>query len=251
MKAALVLLCVLTCAIPLRADWKPVSSERIATASPLIWHIQKTVSNGRLVEMHLIVFNSKKCTFKVVDNPRQEDDLASAMKAHGCFAGVNGGYFHPDRTPLGLVVSGGVTIHAFERAKLLSGILAVSGGRISLLRTAEFKPATKPEQALQCGPFLIDHGNPVPGLNATNSAERTVVLGNGAEQWALLSCEPVTLAETAEIIATREIFPELKIDRALNLDGGSSTGIWIDAVPQEFYRREFKSVRNYLGIAPR
>jgi hypothetical protein len=239
------------CATSLRAAWVLESSEHVATASPLIRHERKTVSNGRSVELHLVFFNAKKCTFKVIDNPRQESDLSSAMQAAGCIAGVNGNYFHPDRTPLGLVISDGATIHPTERARLLSGILSVGDARIALQRFAEFKPGEKLRQALQCGPFLIDHGKPVPGLNATAVATRTAVLGNGKDEWALLICEPVTLAEMAEILAARGIFPELKIDRALNLDGGSSTGMWVNAEPQPFYRREFKSVRNYLGIVPR
>jgi exopolysaccharide biosynthesis protein len=239
------------CATSLRADWKLESTEHVATASPLITHERKTVSNGRSVELHLVFFNAKKCTFKVIDNPRQESDLASAMQSARCLAGVNGNYFHPDRTSLGLVVSDGATIHTLERARLLSGILAVADGHIALQRIAEFKPGEKLRQALQCGPFLIDHGKPVPGLNATAVATRTVVLGNGRDVWALLICEPVTLAEMAEILSTQGIFSELKIDRALNLDGGSSTGMWVNAVPQPFYRREFKSVRNYLGVVPR
>jgi uncharacterized protein YigE (DUF2233 family) len=239
------------CAMPLRAEWKLESTERVATAPPLIKHVLKTVSNGRAVELHLVFFNAKKCTFKVIDNPRQENDLASAMQAAGCLAGVNGNYFHPDRTSLGLVISDGATIHPPERARLLSGILAVGDKRIALQRFSEFKPGEKLRQALQCGPFLIDHGKPVPGLNATAVATRTVVLGNGKNEWALLICEPVTLAEMAEILTADIIFPELKIDRALNLDGGSSTGMWVNAEPQPFYMREFKTVRNYLGVVAR
>jgi exopolysaccharide biosynthesis protein len=249
-KNAAIIFCVL-CALPLRAEWKLESTEHVSTASPLITYVRKSVFNGRSVELNLVFFNAKKCTFKVIDNPQQEGDLASAMQVAGCLAGVNGNYFHPDRTSLGLVVSDGVTIHQPERARLLSGIMTVGDGRITLQRFAEFKPGKKIRQALQCGPFLIDHGKPVPGLNATAVAARTVLLGNGKDVWALLICEPVTLAEMAEILATGRNFSELNIGRAMNLDGGSSTGMWVNAEPQAFYRREFKSVRNYLGIVPR
>lgn len=42
---------------------------------------------------------------------------------------------------------------------------------------------------------------------------------------ALLATQPVTLAVLAGILATPGLLPELKIARALNLDGGSSTAL--------------------------
>jgi exopolysaccharide biosynthesis protein len=60
----------------------------------------------------------------------------------------------------------------------------------------------------------------------------------------------VSLAEMAAILATPEIFSDAKIVRALNLDGGSSTALWVRGTPP-FYQREWKGVRNYLGIVPR
>ena len=138
-----------------------------------------------------------------------------------------------------------------EHARLLSGILVVNDGGFALLRTGEFKPSASIAQALQCGPFLVDKSAVVPGLEATRRAGRTVVLSDGKGNGALLVCDQVTLAEMGDILATREIFPELHIERALNLDGGSSSGLWIDAKPKPFYQPEINEVRDYLGIVPR
>ena len=193
-----------------------------------------------------MIFDSKKCALKVIDNPGS-DGLAAAMEGNGCLAGVNGSYFHPDRTPLGLVICEGKILHPLERARLLSGVLTVTRERVSLLRTAEYRPDPKIQEALQAGPFLLDHGAPVAGLNDTRRAERTVVLSDGRGHCALLVCSgPVTLAGMARILAAPGIIGEMRVVRALNLDGGSSTAIWVKEPP--FYRREFKSVRNFLGV---
>jgi uncharacterized protein YigE (DUF2233 family) len=171
------------------------------------------------------------------------------MEAEGCQAGVNGGYFHPDRTPLGLVISDGKLLHGFERARLLSGLVVVTrSGQISLLRAAAYKPAPNIWQALQAGPFLVDGGKPVVGLNSKTRAERTAVLSDNAGLFALLKCGSVTLAELAEILSNPKVISELRVRRALNLDGGSSSGMWVRGEARAFYHPELKTVRNYLAV---
>ena len=172
------------------------------------------------------------------------------MQSRGALAGTNGGYFHPDRTPLGLVVSDGKIVHPMETAKLLSGIVAVKNNSAFLMRPISFMAGSGRSQALQAGPFLVDHGKAAPGLNAARPAARTVVLADANGVRALLISDAVTLAEMAQILTSASILPGLKIERALNLDGGSSTGLWVDAKPEPFYSREGKAVRNYLALVP-
>jgi uncharacterized protein YigE (DUF2233 family) len=209
---------------------------------------QISIANGGH-QLRIVLVKPRECTLRVVDNPQGELSLGAAMEEHGCLAGVNGGYFHPGFTPLGLVIANGRKIHPLENAKLLSGLVVVNRGRVALLRKGEFKPGPTITEALQCGPFLIDHGRPVSGLNATKAADRTVVLSDGKGGCALLMAESVSLAEMARILATPGLVPELKIVRALNLDGGSSSGMWVGQPP--VYSRELKRVRNFLGVVAR
>jgi len=210
-------------------------------------YLEKTIPNGST--LHLVLLDPKQCTLRVIDNPRGTQTLGAAMEGNGCLAGTNGAYFHPDFTPVGLEISHGRQIHPLEHGKLISGLVVVNRGKVALLRVAEFKASPSIQEALQCGPFLIDHGQPVPGLNATKKAYRTVVLSDGKGGCGLLMAESVTLAEMAEILATPGTIPEMKIIRALNLDGGSSSAIWVSQPP--VYLREFKRVRNFLGVIPR
>lgn len=237
-----------------RADaaWTLRDSRQIPAANDALTHVQQTVSDGsRTVTLHVVSFDRKKCALAVVDNPRGEGDLASAMRARGALAGVNGGYFHPVRAPLGLVISEGKMIHPLERAKLLSGLLVVKKGSAVLMRPAAYEPSAGISQALQAGPFLVDRGKAVPGLNATRFAARTAVAADATGGVrALLISTSATLAELGEILATAPVLPGVKIARALNLDGGSSTGMWVNAKPEPFYSREGKDVRNYLALIP-
>lgn len=200
--------------------------------------------------LHHVRFDPKTHTFAVMDNPHGDFSLASASEKRGALAAVNGGYFHPDRTPLGLVVRQGATIHPQERARLLSGLVVVTRRGIAIPRASAFKTSPEVREALQAGPFLIENGRPVAGLNATRSAARTVVVEDAAGRYGFVVYRSATLAEMAAILASAEHFPGGKITRALNLDGGSSTGLWVRG-EQAFYLREFKDVRNYLAIVAR
>lgn len=211
--------------------------------------MHRTATRGdQSVELDVARFDVRKYALRVVDNRDGKRDLPMAMKAAKCVVGVNGNYFHPDRKPLGLVIADGVTLHKQERnASLLTGIVAASPGHLDIFRVAEFKGY--PRQALQVGPFLVDHGQVVKGLEATREARRTAILTDGKGLGALLACDGLTLADFATLLATPGVVPGLTVSRALNLDGGSSTMFW--SAKPSVYRPGLATVGNYLGLMPR
>ena len=250
MRFAVAILLYLFTLASLRAAWSFSAIEPLPCPAGLEF-IRRTASSGdQSTELHIVSFSPKTHTFAVMDNPEGAFDAGSAAQKRGALAAVNGGYFQPDRTPLGLVVRQGVEIHPIEKAKLLSGILAVASDRITLRRTSEFRPPSGVREALQAGPFLVDGSKPVLGLNQTRSAARTVVFIESSGRCGFLTCRSATLAELAEILADPSLFTVGKVTRALNLDGGSSTALWVRSQPV-FYEREWKTVRNYLAIVPR
>jgi uncharacterized protein YigE (DUF2233 family) len=234
----------------LQAEWMLAETSR-RTAPTGLEFVERTVTDGpQRATLWIVSFNPKTHTFAVMDNPDGAFDLGSASEKRGVLAGVNGGYFHPDKKPLGLVIRKGEQIHGLERAKLLSGVISATGSGIAIQRAGAFKLTPAVREALQAGPFLVEAGKPIAGLNTTRGAARTVVFQDAKGRAGLLICKSVSLAEMAAILATPAIFPEGKILRALNLDGGSSTALWVRGTPP-FYAREWKSVRNYLGVIAR
>lgn len=203
--------------------------------------------------LHVVTALPARYSLAVIDDPAGHLSVATAGSERGAVATVNGGYFTPERAPLGLVLSQSQILHPLQRSSsLLSGLVLAGAKRESLLRVAEYKPAPAHREALQAGPFLIDAGHPVPGLNATRSAARTVVFVAKDGAFGFISLRSATLAETAQILALPQLFGAHAITRALNLDGGSSCGMWVrrgDQAP--FSQREFKNVRTYLSIVPR
>ena len=241
-------LAFLTALAPLRAEWVFSNVEPLAAPTGIDFVRRSAAEGNRSVELHIVTFRAKAHAFAVMDNPDGAFNLGSAAAKRGALAAVNGGYFHPDRTPLGLVVRQGVTIHPLERAKLLSGIVVVRKDRVALLRMGEFRTSKDVREALQAGPFLVDGGKAVAGLNDTRGAARTVVFADASGDFGVLICTSATLAEAGRILSQ---LPAGKITRALNLDGGSSTALWVKRAPLPFYSREWKGVRNYLAILHR
>jgi uncharacterized protein YigE (DUF2233 family) len=250
---ALLLLVFAGTAFALGADrgWKVVSAREIPTASPQLIHTQKRLQSDHAVTLDVVTFDARRYTFRVVDQPDTDGNLETAMTKSGALAGVNASFFHADRTPLGLVISNGRKIHGFERAKLLSGVLMVSRGAPSLLRSGRFGQRFAPSDAIQSGPFLVESGSAIRGLETERRAARSFVATDGRRLWAIGTIRDVTLAEAAQILADQTLVPELAIERALNLDGGSSTGLWVAGKSDPFYQRESSVVRNYLAIVRR
>jgi exopolysaccharide biosynthesis protein len=200
------------------------------------------------VALHVVRIDRSRTALRVIDLAPGAT-VAEGVRERGALAGVNGGYFQPDRTPLGLMIADGKTIHPLEQSKILTGVLAITPHGSSLLRNAEFRPGHSLREALQAGPFLVDHGQAVGGLNGVRRAERTVLLADRRGVAALLTTGPVTLAELASLLAEPGLVGGLEIDRALNLDGGSSTALWVKGEPP-LSRPEWKPVRNAVAVVP-
>ena len=130
-------------------------------------------------------------------------------------------------------------------------MLVTTKGRLELLRAAEYSSRKTATAALQCGPFLVDGGAAVSGLNNTRPARRTFFLTTGSDRAAIGFCSPVTLAQLGEILATVRLTPDLKVQRALNLDGGSSSAFWFAGERGVFSIPEQKTVRDFVVITPR
>ncbi len=232
-----------------RADWQ-VTDSKIDSARAGVEHRHLSLrdeTSGAEAVVELAEFSNKTATLRVIDDASGSSDLATTMQHVGAIAGVNGGYFDPNDAPVGMLIGNGRVIAPFTKAKLLSGVVSVIGGRVKVQRAVEFSMKSKPMQARQCGPFLVERGNAITGLNETRSARRTFVATNSNERVAIGYSSHVTLAQLAALLA----IPELKIQRAFNLDGGSSSAFWFNGASGVVSIPEQKTVRDYLAIVPK
>ncbi|MEY2498591.1 MAG: hypothetical protein QOD12_2147 [Verrucomicrobiota bacterium] len=252
-KSCFIIALVLGLAASAGAEWTVTSSQTERGAATEIEHRRVVLSDsdsGEEATVDAAIFSTKSATVRVIDNPAGED-LAGVMRREHCLAGVNGGYFDPANAPVGLLIGDGKLLAPLRKAKLLSGVMVVANGRLQLLRTAEYSSKRKAIAALQCGPFLIDRAQPVSGLNDIRGARRTFILTDGSDRAALGFSSEVTLAQLGKILATRGLAPDLKVQRALNLDGGSSSAFWFAGERGPFSISEQKTVRDFVAVAPK
>lgn len=234
------------------AGWAVVSTKTLGSPATGLEVLQTECKNGEsTARVTAIVFNEKSHTLRVVDSPSPGNAILENTLLHeGITAGVNGGYFHPDFTPIGLVVSDGKTLHPSEKASLLTGIVgATKEGRISIVRSSAYR--SKPTafvDAIQCGPMLVEKGAPVAGLNATRIARRTAAATGPSGLAALVYITSVSLEDAAQILSLPGILGSWAPATALNLDGGTSSALWAAGI---ISLPEIKRVRNFIGVVPR
>lgn len=206
--------------------------------------------NDRAV-VDLALFSAKSCTLRVVDNPSGEN-LSDIMSREKCAVGLNGGYFSADFAPIGLLISDGRMIAPLQRARLITGVLSASARGVQILRVREFSRREKISAAVQCGPFLVDHYAVVRGLDESTAARRTFAATATNDRALLGVCSEISLAELAAMLTTTRLADSLKIQRALNLDGGSSSAFWFAREDgRAFSIREQKPVRDFVAIVPK
>lgn len=238
----------------LQAQWRITSQAKAVPLGHGAWFVRKDLAGPTEAELKLVFFDAARCVLRVVDQPSRAKagPLGEAMRGMAAIAGCNGAYFTPEFTPLGLVVSQGVRVGRLERSSLLGGVFMVRKGKPVLLWRDEFVEQSGITDLVQAGPRLVNGGQPVRGLEGTKRRVRTFVLTDCAGHWAIGLCDRVTLRELSDLLATKGVVTELDVERALNLDGGSSSGLWFRGEDgKESYDREFAIVRNFLAVIPK
>ena len=237
------------------AQWTQISSQSEPSPSRGLEHRYIVVEDsaaGDRASLELAVFSTKSCRLRIIDQPNEPRvDLEEVMDRGNFLAGVNGGYFDPDYKPIGLLIVDGTMIAPLQKARLLSGVLSASVKKVQISRVAEFSIAQKPEAAVESGPMIVDLGKSVRGLESTRGARRTFAAVGAGDKAALGFCSDVTLADLSNILASISI-PDFKIQRVLNLDGGSSSAFWFKRANRSaFSISEEKPVRDFVAIVPR
>jgi exopolysaccharide biosynthesis protein len=230
------------------ADWT-ISERRDFSSNALNVSEVRVADGAASAEVQLVYCSADKVRFQVVPNiDGRISGVREAVDRVRGIAGINGGYFQPDLEPDGLLISEGAIVHPIVHAKLLSGVFLQTHGRPELKRVQELAGAKGLEEAIQCGPFLVDNRRAAPGLNRDRVAARTFVFTCPSGIWGVGICRSVTLAELSRILIDPKLIPGHPIIRALNFDGGSSTALYVPLQNRELISEERQIVGNYLVL---
>jgi hypothetical protein len=234
-----------------QAEWAILSSASEPGRGG-VEHKHVVLENGEhreRITIDLAIFSTKSCTLRILQDEGGADDLGEVMRRENCLAGVNGGYFDEKFAPIGLRIENGQMIAPLQRARLITGVLVASSRGVQIVRSREFSRRTGVTAAVQCGPFLVNRGQSIGGLNNARPARRTFAATITGNRALIGVCSVVSLAELSKILATTSFADDLRIERALNLDGGSSTGFWFARENgSSFSIPEQKPVRDFVGV---
>ena len=152
--------------------------------------------------------------------------MSAWMKKTGALAMINGGYFDATNKPEGLLISGGQA--AGTSYVGFGGMLSVDAQgnvRLRSLRNQPYDSGEQLQQATQSSPMLVINGQRTQ-FSANAQFQRRSVVATDKQGHLLLIASPAqefTLDEIASLLADSD----LSIQNALNLDGGSSTGLYV------------------------
>jgi uncharacterized protein YigE (DUF2233 family) len=214
--------------------------------------------NSRGVSLTFLTFDDRDYGLAVADKgagPATEWQSAQeAAKAHQALAAINASFFTPEGKPLGLVIENGSRIGTWNASSsFTSGVLSV-GKSPRLLRRKHWRSFSPTKHLVQAGPFLLENGSPVAGLDNKEQRPRSFILWNGSHHWALGYTQSATLAELSAALAANSL-SILSITTALNLDGGRSCDLWvspsINGGPISTRRIWNNPVRNYVLLVKR
>ena len=249
----LLLIFALPCSV--QAD----TSSKLAPLGHEAAFVIKMIAGPAKAEMKIVFFDEKHCLLRVVSNADSKtakplDEIGRAQQA---VAVCNGGYFHAggDFGPAGLEIANGVRTDKFTGGEWIGGLM-VKQGKTSLVWESEFRDAPDITEFIQCSPWLVSDGRVVPAAEPNAGSDmpnhRTFIITDQEGRWGLGVCKRVRWLELARMLVTPGIITEMKVKRALNLDGGPSTGLWCrNASGTEHFEKPGWAVRNAIVVVPR
>ena len=188
-------------------------------------------------------------------------DIRSAHRKTGAVLTVNGGYFSKDGDPMGLVISDGQLANRWSEEGG-SGAFAIFGSvpRIDWAKNiAEANPP--PKQAIQNGPLLIEPGHEFGMTTLRDDYDyRTVLALDKSNRLLVLltrkTCGGQTtlcgirLFEAAVILYNAEEIGGFAANTAINLDGGTSSGMELSLGPHRDRIGMGLQVPNFICVMP-
>ena len=159
---------------------------------------------------------------------------------------LNAGYFTPQFQPAGLCRIAGRELSPLAPTGVLSGVVAIDVMGALQLPTRASALADFPT-AVQAGPFLIDPGGALGVRAHPARARRSVIASDDHGRILLLATGALTLFQVATILHDQSALLGMeRVERALNLDGGPSTGLSLALDDPAWSITESGPVRNVL-----
>lgn len=198
--------------------------------------------NSNIVEFEYADVNLVASWFTVSDaekvalysNLEDEKTAKTLLSDRDCKNLVSAGFYTKEKRPIGFFVSQGETIGLTTNNELFNGFL--SKNRNSKVRLSREVPEEELDWGLQSGPILIKNGQPITLKIKNDEQERRVVAGitkaGEVAFFVLYGKESLIqgpyLADLPKILTDLEEKTGVKLQDAVNLDGGTASAFYSD-----------------------
>ena len=218
-----------TASLPLPPTATPVADtgwEQLQTGLERRWLRLLTPETGRLQEqIYLLRLQPEQFTFDVGYRPGAPLPLGDWQRERDALIVMNGGFFTERYEATGLVITAGESYGTSYIG--FGGMLAITAeGFLELrpLQRTPYRPDETLQAALQAFPMLVMPGGQLGYPDEDGNRARRSVIAQDRQGRILLIATSLG-AFTLHELATFLLASDLDLDRALNLDGGTSTGL--------------------------
>ena len=225
----------------------------ILSALPLQSHplrVSSTSLNG--TTFTAVTFDRRNYFLKVIDQKEGPgtEFTGAEFAGQGSLAAINGGFFNPDGSPLGLVITDGQSRGAFNSHSFL-GTGIIDGENTILSHRKSYQ---KSSELVQSGPRLVWNQERLIGLSKSKERPRSFVIWDGNNHFGIGHADRATLQGLANNLQAQP-FEGFRIKYAINLDGGTSCDLWVSTqIPGGGFTKSSlfrKKARNYLALRKR
>ncbi len=189
-------------------------------------------SDGASDTVSIVRFNLRYVKLSVAYQSDQPLSMEDWMQKEHATALINGGYFDGQDNATALVISNGQAFGtSYDGFGGMLDVDAQGHVQVRSLREQPYAPSEGLTQATQCTPMLLLNGKRTQ-FNADNKASPRSVVAMDKQGRLLFIVSPgaeFTLDDLAALLAKSD----LGLVNALNLDGGSSTGLYLNAGSQK------------------
>ena len=178
-------------------------------------------------------FDTKKVHLSIGYQPDQPLQLKDWMKQSNAIAIINGGYFDQQNRATALLISDG-QVHGSSYQDCCGMLAADSAGNVTIqsLHDQPYDPGTQQlQQATQSRPMLIMAGKRTQFQETAAASPRSVVAmdNQGRLLFIVSPAQAFSVDELADLLQQSD----LSLKTALNMDGGTSTGLYLRSGSQQ------------------
>lgn len=205
------------------------------------------VLGGRSATLHALRTTPQNYAIKPYFE-NQSLSVKSMAGASEALAMINANFFEPGGKPLGLIIRDKKVINPLKSISWWS-VFCVKGKSARIVHTSAYKAGTC-DQAIQAGPRLVVNGK-IPKLKEQIAMKSAIGLNKNGEVFFIVTEKTLPMSVFAEILQMKVADGGLELTHVLNLDGGSSTQLFVQTEKFDLDLPNFVRVPVGLGIYPK